>query len=92
MATANEASDNLERVTDFVEEKELDSAKMAQAMSGLQSGAASSGEEALPALKANKEHAAFLIERLEITEKEAKTALRRHENDMQRTLRYLMDA
>ena len=91
MATANEANNNLERVTDYVEERELDSDKMAQAMSGLQSGVEAQ-EEVLPAVKADKELTQFLVANLDVTEKLAKDALRRHENDLQETLQHLMRA
>mmetsp|Transcript_25396 Transcript_25396/g.79573 ORF Transcript_25396/g.79573 Transcript_25396/m.79573 type:complete len:93 (+) Transcript_25396:182-460(+) len=90
MAKAEEASNNLERVTDYVEERELDASKMAQAMSGLESAADGGAKEELPAIKPNKEFVAYIVTHLEVAEKEAKAALRRHENDLQRSLESLM--
>jgi len=95
MAKAEEASSNLERVTDYVEEKELDTERMAQAMSGLESVGGSTGhtpkeEPPMPTVKPNKEFVAYIVDQLEISEKDAKSALRKHDNDLQRTIEHLI--
>jgi len=73
----------------------LDAALPAQAMSGLESVGGSTGhtpkeEPPMPTVKPNKEFVAYIVDQLEISEKDAKSALRKHDNDLQRTIEHLI--
>jgi len=91
MAKVDEASNNLERVTDYVEDTELDSERMAEAMSGLTSAAESKSEDQ-PAVKVkvNRQDIDYIVAELEIDERLARDALRRHGNDMFKALEDLI--
>ena len=80
--TKDEQSKNLDKVTDFVEESQLDSDKALQAMSALQSAAEQvtaiddAEQKRLAAVKVNKEDIDFIVSELEVARDLAERVLR----------------
>ena len=71
----NEAK-QLDSVTDRHQEKDFDESKAKEAMSALSSAATKAGESDGNTVKVSKEDVAVIVKELEVTEDEAKAALR----------------
>ena len=86
--TKDEQSKNLDKVTDFVEESQLDSDKALQAMSALQSAAEQvtaiddAEQKRLAAVKVNKEDIDFIVSELEVARDLAERVLRQRGGEL----------
>ncbi|CAM9159514.1 unnamed protein product [Choristocarpus tenellus] len=94
MNTEEEHS-NLEKVTDFVHEKELDNERTMNALSSLAAPALNAeegkdGESVTHTIKWSNEDVKLIIHELEITEGKAETALLHSEGDVVKALRQLV--
>mmetsp|Transcript_9697 Transcript_9697/g.16835 ORF Transcript_9697/g.16835 Transcript_9697/m.16835 type:complete len:112 (-) Transcript_9697:398-733(-) len=84
---AHRQAKDLERVTDYAEEKELDTAKVSKAMSELQKAhqaeqeAQAAKERELAAVVISKDDVELLERELEITKLEAERLLREHKGN-----------
>lgn len=94
----NEAKDGLEKVTDYVEETGLDSAKAMQAMSSIETTvderaeAERQRELELAAVEVNKEDVDLIVKELEVSKDVADRELRIHKGCVKAALRALVNA
>ncbi|CAM9813972.1 unnamed protein product [Heterosigma akashiwo] len=92
MANKNEQNANLEKVTDYVEEKEMDtenSQNMLQAISGIDENEDEESEQLFKG-KLKKEDIDLIIEEFECTKEKAILALRKNGGEVTEALRYLL--
>eukprot|EP00741_Cyanophora_paradoxa_P015139 tig00020848_g14610.t1 len=85
-----QGSRDMERVTDFTEEKELDVAKVRKAMSSITAAEdleAQARERELAAVVVKKDDIEFMERELEITKQEAEQAIREHKGDVTAAVR-----
>ena len=94
--TKDEQSKNLDKVTDFVEESQLDSDKALQAMSALQSAAEQvtaiddAEQKRLAAVKVNKEDIDFIVSELEVARDLAERVLRQRGGELEAAMSELV--
>ncbi|EKU22220.1 hypothetical protein NGA_0204200, partial [Nannochloropsis gaditana CCMP526] len=97
MATKAQQKENLEKVTDYVEESVLDADRMAKAMSSLESdksgaraAAAKLASSEWAAVKVNPNDVKFIVGELEVTSEAAEQALKESGGDVVKALQRLL--
>mmetsp|Transcript_37590 Transcript_37590/g.49539 ORF Transcript_37590/g.49539 Transcript_37590/m.49539 type:complete len:95 (-) Transcript_37590:206-490(-) len=90
MANANEQNANLEKVTDYVEERQLDSATMMQAVSGIAADSKKEDDQSLFTGKLSKDDIDLIIQEYEVDREKAVLALRKNGADVIQAMRFLL--
>mmetsp|Transcript_18608 Transcript_18608/g.59242 ORF Transcript_18608/g.59242 Transcript_18608/m.59242 type:complete len:97 (+) Transcript_18608:82-372(+) len=90
MTDAAKEHKQLDSVTDYVQEQEVDTGKMAQAMDALASAGAGAASAAGTSVKLSKADVQMIVDELEVSRQTAERVLRKHEGRLEAALHELV--